>query len=85
MSSPEASTSIGKSPSDSEILMNLLEWTQQKIGSGLQIVKEMGNMLDLRFLQDQDSVNKQVSKQISNGVVSLREMQNGQCYNVWKL
>lgn len=51
---------LSKSLSDSDGLMNLLEWTQHKIDKGVQIVKEMGNMLDLKFLQDDDSVNKQV-------------------------
>ena len=54
------SADILKSPSEGEGLMNLLEWTQQKIGSGIQIVKEMGNMLDLKFLQEENKLDKQV-------------------------
>ena len=54
------SVDIGKSPSENESLMNLLEWTQQKLGTGIQIVKEMGNMLDLRFLKEENKLNKQV-------------------------
>ena len=34
----------------SDLFMDLWEWTQAKIGSGIRIVKDMGNFLDLRFL-----------------------------------
>jgi len=41
-------------------LMNLLEWTQHKIDSGYQIVREIGNRLDINFLKAQNRLNKQV-------------------------
>ena len=52
-------TSLGeKSNCDqSDLFMDLWEWTQSKIGSGIRIVKDMGNMLDLRFLSS-GSVNQ---------------------------
>ena len=41
----------------SDLFMDLWEWTQAKIGSGIRIVKDMGNILDLRFLSN-GSVNE---------------------------
>lgn len=54
------STRLVTSVSESESLMNLLEWTQQKLDSGIQIVKEVGNRLDIKFLKESDKLDKQV-------------------------
>lgn len=54
------SSRLVTSVSESESLMNLLEWTQRKLDSGIQIVKEVGNRLDIRFLKETNRLNKQV-------------------------
>ena len=54
------STRLATSVSENESLMNLLEWTQQKLDSGIQIVKEVGNRLDIKFLKESDKLDKQV-------------------------
>lgn len=55
LSTPSIKTSVS-----SDSLMNLLEWTQQKLDSGIQVVKEVGNWLDIHFLKETDRLNKQV-------------------------
>ena len=46
--------------SSTDSAMNLLEWTQHKLDSGIEVVKEVGNWLDLHFLKDNDAFSKQV-------------------------
>ena len=53
-------TSLGERTNcdQSDLFMDLWEWTQAKIGSGIRVVKDMGNMLDLRRFLSTGKVNE---------------------------